>query len=272
MSNIAVIGVGAVGSSLVSSMVNYIDDCHISIFDNDCVEERNINNVYGANDIGQPKVNILKQISNNKIEAKNQLVVENDIPNFEKYDLVFDCRDMIDRLSTNPNTIKLFLSGERLIVDRRVNHKYQFDVKGEYFTKCPPNDIDNLTKQLVEILFDRDIIHSRMKDNPLYVITRYNVKDYLAAPTFEKIDFENLMNKAMVSQKPFRVAIFEDSMIIAERLIKKITDPKLQSQNLVADIKSYLNLDEYVGYPEFYYSYTDDIFISVQILVANGAA
>ncbi len=193
ISNICVIGLGSLGSTLCMCLCDLEELKHLSIIDFDIVEKKNIKkSIYTNNDINKLKTDALYD---KLINIKNDYLQIYKFP--FKYDenktninsnLIIDCRDeIIDR--NDKIDIRLYVSSRYIIIDCRKNIKYDETRQGKYISHINKSDLKSGCASFVYLLqngFIKYLINNQMV---------YNLElDYLDRIS-SKLKNENQNNK-----------------------------------------------------------------------------
>jgi len=144
---ITVIGVGSLGSFVVSAISGLETVTEIICVDHDIVQEKNLkNSLYRDYDVGKLKVDALCDIINGRRDDLNVIGINKKFIEGEillpDSDLVIDCRDYTYN-RVEEIDVRLYLSSRYLIVDCRKNVNYENQHKGKYLTELTRSDLRN---------------------------------------------------------------------------------------------------------------------------------
>ncbi len=204
MKRIAVIGLGTLGGALCKNISEMESIDELIIVDYDKVESKNIHNsVYKASQIGETKVDALKEIIENDVHVipNNMKYKEGKTP-LPKCDLIIDCRDIVcDR--GNEIDVRLYISGKILIIDCRKNIKTQYNYEGSYRRHLSKSELNKAG------FFAAQIICSDQ------------IKNLLSNKTVQRLDLNllpSIINKAMKKSLDNRIDIIYETVDGSERL------------------------------------------------------
>lgn len=231
MKRIAVIGLGTLGGALCKNIAEMESIDELNIIDYDNVESKNIHNsVYKASQIGETKVDALREIIENDVHVipTNMKYKEGKTP-LPKCDLIIDCRDIVcDR--GNEIDVRLYISGKILIIDCRKNVKTQYNYEGSYRRHLSKSELNKAG------FFAAQIICSDQ------------IKNLLSNKTVQRLDLNllpSIINKAMKKSLDNRIDIIYEAFDGSERL--QCLEENIQPiMNLVRT----KNVDVYIGEKE----------------------
>ena len=160
MKRIAVLGLGTLGGALCKNISEMESIDELIIVDYDVLESKNIHNsVYNASQIGETKVDALKEIIENNVRVIpiNMKYKEGETP-LPECDLVVDCRDIVcDRGSEID--VRLYISGKILILDCRKNVKTQYNYEGSYRRHLSKSELNKAGFFSAQIICSDEINH-----------------------------------------------------------------------------------------------------------------
>ena len=144
---ITVIGIGSLGSFVVSSISGLETVTKIICVDHDIVQEKNLkNSIYKDYDIGKLKVDALCDIINGRRDDLTAIGINKKFIEGETLlpdsDLVIDCRDYTYN-RVEEIDVRLYLSSRYLIADCRKNVHYENQHRGKYLTELTRSDLRN---------------------------------------------------------------------------------------------------------------------------------
>lgn len=204
MKRIAVIGLGTLGGAICKhiSEMEVVDE--LVLIDYDVVESKNTkNSVYTASQIGETKVDALKELIKENINV---------IPITKKYkegrtkipecDLVIDCRDVVCNRG-NEIDVRMYITGKILIVDCRKNVKTQYNYSGGYRQQLTKSELNKAG------FFASQIICSD------------EIKNLIESKSVQRIDLNllpSIINEAVEKSIKNRVDIIYEQSEVSERL------------------------------------------------------
>jgi len=201
---IAVIGLGSLGGALCKNISEMESIDELVIVDYDILESKNVHNsVYRASQIGETKVDALKEIIENDIHAipLNMKYKEGKTP-LPECDLVVDCRDVVcDR--GKEIDVRLYISGKILILDCRKNVTSKHHYEGSYRRHLSKGELNKAGFFAAQIICSKEIDH--LKSNN----------------TVQRIDLNllpSIINKAMKKRFDNHIDIIYESVDGADRL------------------------------------------------------
>jgi len=160
MKRIAVIGLGTLGGALCKNISEMESIDELVIIDYDILESKNIHNsVYKASQIGETKIDALKEIIENDIHVVPlNMKYKEGKTSLPKCDLVVDCRDVVcDR--GKEIDVRLYISGKTLIVDCRKNVRTQYKYKGSYQRHLSKSELNKAGFFASQIICSKEIDH-----------------------------------------------------------------------------------------------------------------
>jgi len=204
MKRIAVIGLGTLGGALCKNIAEMESIDELVIIDYDDVESKNIHNsVYNASQIGETKVDALKEILKENVHViPLNVKYKEGKTSFPKCDLVVDCRDIVcDR--GNEIDVRLYISGKILIIDCRKNIRTQYNYEGSYRRHLSKSELNKAG------FFASQIICSNQ------------LKQLQESKSIQKIDLNllpSIINEAMKKSIENRVDIIYEAIDGSDRL------------------------------------------------------
>ena len=224
---IAVIGLGTLGGALCKNISEMESIDELVIVDYDILESKNIHNsVYNASQIGEPKVDALKEIIKNDINVipLNMKYKEGKTP-LPKCDIVVDCRDVVcDRDSEID--VRLYISGKILIIDCRKNVRTIHNYEGSYRRHLSKNELNKAGFFASQIICSEELYH--LKQNNIV----------------QRIDLDllpSIINKAMKKRFDNHIDIIYEAVDGADRLqcLSENIQP-IMNLNKASDINVYI--------------------------------
>jgi len=162
--SIVIIGLGSLGGFVADNISRMAGLQTLILIDPDIVEEKNIEkSIYKRNDIGNFKVNSLKNIIiNNKLAIKTFPIeyIEGKVY-LPENDLIIDCRDEICSRGGEID-IRFYISYRTLVIDCEKYHKVGFKQTGRYAHLLSLSEL-TIAASIAAQYIDEDIIKDFMK-------------------------------------------------------------------------------------------------------------
>jgi hypothetical protein len=184
---IAILGVGTLGGFIAETIVENEFCKELLLFDHDIVEQKNIvNSIYREVDVGDFKVDALKEILNKvsssvNIIPKCEMFIEGETP-IDVCNLVLDCRD-VTYSRGNLIDCRLNISSRYLIVDCRRNIIYKEHINGRYITPLSRIDVKS-TSLIFSNLLDNGVLLDLIKNQS---VQKYDL-DYFKSIDLNRCD------------------------------------------------------------------------------------
>jgi len=252
--NIVIIGLGTLGGFTAEAISNLENTEKIVIIDHDIVEQKNLkNSIYRQTDIGNPKVEALKDIlsiqnPNIEIWAFQTEYIEG-TTKLPKEDLVIDCRDFTyDRKSEID--VRFYISSRYLMADFRKNVTYKERRAGKYIIPLTKNDLKHAAT-LISMMIDTASIAALIE---IQTVQKYeldyvkHIDKYCYDIVYENVvgedKFVNLPDKIVPildMNKNKELTVFLGSRVypISEKIIPKNT--LKNSNDLISNLTSVIS-------------------------------
>ena len=162
---IAVIGLGTLGGALCKQISEMESIDELVIVDYDVLESKNVyNSVYKASQIGEPKVDALKELIEDDIHVSPlNMKYKEGKTSLPQCDLVVDCRDVVcDR--GNEIDVRLYISGKILILDCRKNVKTKHNYEGSYRRRLTKSELNKAGFFAAQIICSDEITHLKQNN------------------------------------------------------------------------------------------------------------
>ncbi len=265
--NIAIIGVGTIGSSLITKLLE-IGCNNIDLFDFDNVEEGNIGfqNLYQREDIGKSKVESLKYRAEQLFPKANIQAFHQRITKNNNYSVIFLCADELDR--SDIDTITNYLEQGTWVVKAGYG-VYQAAVKIYKNTVSFSNDVNKQQEKRSQKLFSENIGTSVEGDvSASFMLRLWLAHTYLDYKG-EEVIIDTFLEDGVLSKraKPFTLDEIKHNDSIQQSYINYIRtgDQKYWEQVLELDKEcSFVEQEDADEYYTNYYNALQNSFIETE--------
>jgi hypothetical protein len=187
---VVVIGLGTLGGFLCKHLSEIEDVKELVLVDHDIVEGKNIfKSIYRPSDVGEYKVNALKQIIDNDVAVSTlraEYVEGKTI--LPRNDLVIDCRDIVCDRSQEID-VRFYISDRILMIDCRKNVRNACSYQGAYRTQLNKSEISKAAFFATQTIFSGQL-NEMIRNN---MVQRINLD--LISSVMDKSIQRSLKNK-----------------------------------------------------------------------------